>query len=78
MTNKHLTGTYLVYFYDKYGTKQDTVPADSFTQAEAVGDRGISQPPYASYVVVRVLKNTLDTSYPWSNNHGKESSMPDL
>ena len=68
MTNKHKTGNYLIYLYDKYGTKQDTVPADSFTLAEAAGDKAISIEPYASYVIVRVIKNSLDNANPWSRN----------
>ena len=79
MTNKYETGKYLVMFYDVHGTKQNAVPADSFTAAEEIGDKGISQPPYASYVVVRVIKNSLDNAYPWSYRNGTtQEGMPEL
>jgi hypothetical protein len=66
MTNKYRTGSYMIVFYDVHGTKQETVSAESFSAAEAVGDKGISAPPYASYVITRVIKNTLDNAYPWT------------
>lgn len=69
--NKHNTGSYLIYLYDKYGTKQETLSAASLTEAQTLGDRGISQPPYASYTVVRVIINTLDKAYPWSIQNGQ-------
>ena len=76
MTNKHKTGNYLIYLYDKYGTKQDTVSAESYTLAEAAGDKAISTEPYASYVIVRVIKNSLDNAHPWSRN--VESSQGEI
>lgn len=65
MTNKYATGKYMIRFYDVHGTKQAQVPADSYTDAISVGDKGISTPPYASFVVMRVLHNSLDNANPW-------------
>jgi len=66
MSNKYQTGDYLTLFFDVYGTQQDSVASCNFLEADANGRKGIKTPPYASYVVVRVMTNSLDRANPWS------------
>lgn len=63
--NKYKTGKFHIHLFDRHGTRADTRMAESFIAAEQEGDELIKVPPYASYVITRVLKNTLDTAWPW-------------
>ena len=67
MSNKFETGKYLVFIYDPYGTKQATVKADSFIDAVRKGTDMTLNPPLASYVILRVLANSLDNANPWGS-----------
>ncbi len=66
MKNKYKTGDYTIILFDQHGTKQKTIYAQSCTQAMNKGEKKTKKPPYASYVVSRVIKNSLDNAYPWS------------
>jgi len=65
MNNKYKTGKYLILLFDQHGTKQKTVFADSYTEALKKGRKNTTKPPYASFIVIRVLHNSLDTFNPW-------------
>lgn len=64
--NAYETGKYRVYLFDKHGTKQETVFAENLTSAMELGEEMTQYPPHASFVVTRVLHNSLDSSNPWS------------
>ena len=71
--NAYESGKYRVYLFDKHGTKQKTVFAETLTEAQALGHSMTAEPPYASFVVTRVLYNSLDSSNPWST---RSSTQP--
>jgi hypothetical protein len=56
---KYETGSYFVYFFDRYGgrVKDKTLSAPNFTQACALGEEHKGE---GSFVAVRVLYNSLD------------------
>jgi len=62
---KYETGRYLVLCFNKHGTQVGTHKAETYTQAHAIGKERTSRPPAASYVVTRVMYNSLDAYYPW-------------
>lgn len=64
--NAYESGKYRIHLFDKHGTKQETVYAETLTGAQELGRNMTAEPPYASFVVTRVLYNSLDSSYPWS------------
>jgi hypothetical protein len=66
MTNKYETGRFHLHLFDKHGTKLETLMKDNLTQAQADGEERIKAPPAASYVVTRILFNSIDRSYPWN------------
>lgn len=54
------TGIYLVELYDNYGSKVNTVPADSYLEGLAQSREHMSENPDGSAVVMRVLYNTKE------------------
>ena len=69
MTNKYSTGKYMLMLFDVHGTKQKTLYQDSLQDADFLGRDLIANPPYASYVIVRVIKNSNDNAYPWKQQN---------
>ncbi len=66
MKNKYKTGIYHVHLFDKHGTKQKTLLEErGLIKAQERGKKKIQKPPYASYVVTRVITNSNDSSDPW-------------
>lgn len=63
---KYRTGHYLLLLFTKHGDKAQTIPHDNFLMAQAEGEDKIKNPPYASFVIIRVLHNSVDTHYPWT------------
>lgn len=62
---KYETGSYHVLFFGKHGTPTDRVTVDTYQEAHSVGRSKTKSPPHASYVVLRVMFNSMDTYYPW-------------
>ena len=62
---KYETGTLQVLLFNKYGTQVQTIKAETYEQAHAIGKEYISRPPASSYVITRVMYNSLDAYYPW-------------
>lgn len=56
---KYETGSYFVYFFDRYGgrIKEKTLSAPSFVEGCKLGEKDKGK---GSYVVLRVLYNSLD------------------
>lgn len=71
MSNKYETGKFHLHLFDKHGTKLETVVKENITQAQAHGEERIKQPPAASYVVTRILFNSIDRAYPWDVPKGQ-------
>lgn len=66
--NKYKTGVYHLHLFDKHGTKRETRLLESFTAADLEGAAAVKQPPFASYSITRVLRNSLDEAYPWASD----------
>jgi len=62
---KYDTGHYLLLLFTKHGDKAQTIPHLDFMTAQAEGEAMIKNPPYASFVVLRVLLNSIDRAFPW-------------
>lgn len=60
--SKYDTGSYHVVLFDRYGSKLDTLTGfSSLTVAESIGQMAVDeQHDVVSYVVTRILKNSLD------------------
>ncbi len=67
MKNKYKTGNYMVFLFDAHGTKQTSFNAINYTKAMEKGKDKTSKPPYASFVVTRVVHNSLDRADPWEH-----------
>lgn len=68
MSNKHQTGKYSTLLFDKHGTLKETISGqENYRLADQKGRDQTKAPPYASYVVTRVITNSLDRSYPWAD-----------
>jgi hypothetical protein len=66
MTNKYQTGIYHIHLFDKHGTKQKTLlEKRNFVKAKKRGKKKCLKPPYASFVVTKVLFNSQDNNDPW-------------
>lgn len=57
MSNKYHTGSYLVFLFDRYGTKTDSVAANSYTEGKEFGEANCGD---GSFVLVRTVYNSLD------------------
>ena len=66
MTAKYATGNYTLIFFDRYGTKINTVIVneDGLLKAQEAGHKAIAEGLCASFVVSRVLYNSLDATDP--------------
>jgi hypothetical protein len=66
MTQKYATGNYTLIFFDRYGTKINTVIVneDGLLKAQDAGHKAIADGLCASFVVSRVLYNSLDATDP--------------
>ena len=66
MTPKYATGNYTLIFFDRYGTKINTVIVneDGLLKAQDAGHKAIADGLCASFVVSRVLYNSLDATDP--------------
>jgi hypothetical protein len=73
--NKYKTGVYHLHLFDKHGSRADMRISNSFTAAQQDGDELIKNPPYASYVITRVMKNTLDNAWPWDIKEDTRQEM---
>lgn len=62
---KYETGAYHVLLFGKHGTQTGKESADTYEEAHRIGKAQIQRPPAASYVVTRVMYNSLDAYYPW-------------
>lgn len=62
MTPKYSTGLYTLIFFDRYGTKINTVTLSygGALIAQEEGHKAIAEGLCASFVVTRVLYNSLD------------------
>jgi hypothetical protein len=60
--NKYQTGNYAVLLFDRYGTKLDTLTLDAggLLTAQAAGHKAVADGLCASFVVIRMLYNSLD------------------
>lgn len=59
--SKYETGSYHVLLFDRYGSKQHTQRGfTGLLVADAYGQSRIQEEDMASYVVIRVLRNSLD------------------
>jgi hypothetical protein len=66
-------GSYIIYFYDKYGTKQKDrkVVASNFTQACVKARRYAKIAGHRSWRIDRCLYNSLDERNKWDKNFCK-------
>jgi hypothetical protein len=64
--NKYQTGVYHLHLFDKHGSKQETRILHSLIAADKEGAVLIQKPPFASYAITRVLRNSIDEAYPWA------------
>lgn len=66
MTPKYATGNYTLIFFDRYGTKINTVIVSEagLIKAQDAGHKAIADGLCASFVVSRVLYNSLDATDP--------------
>ena len=66
MTPKYATGNYTLIFFDRYGTKINTVIVSEagLLRAQAAGHKAVSEGLCASFIVSRVLFNSLDATGP--------------
>lgn len=62
---KYTTGQYILILFTKHGDKAQTIDHTNLMKARAEGEEKIKNPPYASFVVLRVITNSIDTAYPW-------------
>jgi hypothetical protein len=65
--NKYKSGNYAVLYFDRYGTKLDTQILDEggLLTAQAEGHRAVADGECASFVVIRMLYNSLDNESRW-------------
>ena len=65
MANKFETSSYYVKVYDKYGTKQhEEYNIESLTEAKVLGEH-LTSNSTESFVVSRVIFNSLDDRTVW-------------
>lgn len=65
MANKYAPGAVHLILFDKHGSAQKTIQHTNFLEAETQGDELTAKPPYASYVITKVLKNSTQNAFPW-------------
>lgn len=68
MTAKYSTGNYALIFFDRYGTKLETRVLDEggLLTAQDEGHKAVADGVCASFVVIRMLFNSLDKYAQWS------------
>ncbi len=62
----YVRGEYHLHLFDRHLKKIKTIDHLAFMPARAEGEELILKPPYASYVVTRVITNSNDRQYPWT------------
>lgn len=72
--NAYETGIYRIELFDKHGSKQHTEFAPNYVLAVAKGGILTEAPPFASFVVTRVLYNSIDKADPWSCKDHEQST----
>jgi len=77
MSNKYKTGSFQILLFDQYGTLNKTLIRDNLAEADNDGRESILYPPHASYVIMRVITNSLDRSYPWTRSVEVQYRDPD-
>ena len=66
-------GDYIIYFYDKYGTKDrgKKITATNFCAAKTKGRRYAKVAGFRSYRIDRCLYNSLEERNKWDKNFCK-------
>jgi hypothetical protein len=65
--NKYKSGNYAVLLFDRYGTKLETRILDEggLLTAQEEGHKAVAEGVCASFVVIRMLYNSLDKENRW-------------
>ena len=66
--NKYKSGNYAIVCFDSYGTKLDTKILDEggLLTAQEEGHKAVAEGECASFVVIRMVYNSLDDNKIWS------------